>query len=105
MIKTHYLELPLSRTCFHGSKGVRAIEVRLYNIIIIVIISGDTCQMLRRSQSDVYEANVSTIYGRTYLTLPTKQQTTKFSSANFPKMLSQSYIILRRLDGKQCRSR
>ena len=30
MINTHKLELPLSRTYFHGSKGVRAIEVRLY---------------------------------------------------------------------------
>ena len=39
--------------------------------------------------------------------LTTKKQTTKFSSANFQKMLSQSYIILRiqRLEGKQCRSR
>ena len=30
MISTHWLELPLSRTYFHGPKGVRAIEVRLY---------------------------------------------------------------------------
>ena len=35
----------------------------------------------------------------------TKKQTTKFSSANFQKLLSPSYIMLRiqRLDGKQCR--
>ena len=26
MINTHELELPLSRTYFHGSEGVRAIE-------------------------------------------------------------------------------
>ena len=40
-------------------------------------------------------------------TLTTEKQTTKFSSANFQKMLSPSYIILRiqRLEGKQCRSR
>ena len=31
MINTNELELPLSRTYFHGSKGVRAIEVLLYN--------------------------------------------------------------------------
>ena len=39
--------------------------------------------------------------------LNTKKQMTKFSSANFQKMLSPSYIIFRiqRLDGKQCRSR
>ena len=39
--------------------------------------------------------------------LSTEKQTTKFSSANFQKMLSPSYIILRiqRLEGKQCRSR
>ena len=30
MINTHWLELPLSRTNFHGPKGVRAIEVRVY---------------------------------------------------------------------------
>ena len=29
MINTHYLELPLSRTYFRGSKGVRDIEVLL----------------------------------------------------------------------------
>ena len=30
MTNTHLLELPLSRTYFHGPKDVRAIEVRLY---------------------------------------------------------------------------
>ena len=30
MINIHQLELPLSRTYFHGSEGVRAIEVVLY---------------------------------------------------------------------------
>ena len=30
MINTYYLELPLSRTSFHGSKDVPAIEIRLY---------------------------------------------------------------------------
>ena len=36
----------------------------------------------------------------------TKQQTTKFPSANFQKILSPSYNILRiqRQEGKQCRS-
>ena len=40
--------------------------------------------------------------------LTTKKQATKFSSANFQKMLSPSYIILRiqiPIEGKQCRSR
>ena len=37
MINIHYLELPLSRTSFHGSKGVRAIEVRLYLYILFTI--------------------------------------------------------------------
>ena len=38
--------------------------------------------------------------------LTTEKQTTKFSSANFQKILSPSYIILRiqRLEGKQCKS-
>ena len=30
MINLHWLELPMARTIFHGPKGVRAIEVRLY---------------------------------------------------------------------------
>ena len=30
MINTHFLELPLSQTNFHGPKGVWAIEVLLY---------------------------------------------------------------------------
>ena len=39
--------------------------------------------------------------------LITKKQTTKYSSANFQKMVSPSFIILRiqRLEDKQCRSR
>ena len=32
MINPHWLELPLSRTNFHGPKGVRAIEGLLYDI-------------------------------------------------------------------------
>ena len=36
MINTHLLKLPLSRTYFHGPKGVRAIEVRLYSNFFIV---------------------------------------------------------------------
>ena len=31
MTNTHFLELPLSRIYFQGSKGVRATEVRQYN--------------------------------------------------------------------------
>ena len=30
MINLHWLELPMARTIFYDSKGVRAIEVRLY---------------------------------------------------------------------------
>ena len=50
-------------------------------------------------------------YGEIWLIIPkpstTRKQTTKFSSANFQKMLSPRYIILRiqRLEGKQCISR
>ena len=43
----------------------------------------------------------------TFNSLTTEKQTTKFSSANFQRMLGPSCIILRiqRLEGKQCRSR
>ena len=46
-----------------------------------------------------------TLIGLNSLTF--EKQTTKFSSANFQKMLSPSYFILRiqRLEGKQCISR
>ena len=37
MINTHLLELPLSGTYFHGLKGVRAIEVRLYFAVLVVL--------------------------------------------------------------------
>ena len=30
MSNLHWLELPMARTIFHGPKGVRAIEIRLY---------------------------------------------------------------------------
>ena len=53
--------------------------------------------------------NFGSMYGCTLQikSLTTEKQTTKFSSANFQKMLSPSYIIVRiqRLGGKQCRSR
>ena len=43
---------------------------------------------------------------RSTLQYTTKEQTKKFSSANFQKMLGPSYIILRiqTLEGKRCRS-
>ena len=51
--------------------------------------------------------NIQTAYKYPINSLTTEKQTTKFSSANFQKMLSPSYIILRiqRLEGKQCGSR
>ena len=39
MINTHQLELPLSRTYFHVSKGIRAIEVLLYIGRSIVVVT------------------------------------------------------------------
>ena len=37
MINLQWLELPMSRTNFHCPKDVRAIEVRLYISIVVVI--------------------------------------------------------------------
>ena len=34
MINPQWLELPMCQTNFHGSKDVRAIEVRLYLVIL-----------------------------------------------------------------------
>ena len=38
MIKSHWLELPISRTNFHGPKDVRGIEVWLYFKGIFTVI-------------------------------------------------------------------
>ena len=37
IIDPHWLELPLSRTNFHGPEGVRATEVRLYSVAEIIV--------------------------------------------------------------------
>ena len=34
MINLKWLDLPMARTLFHGPKGVRAIEVRLYKYVL-----------------------------------------------------------------------
>ena len=34
MINLHWFELPMARTLFHGPKGVRDIEVRLYMFLL-----------------------------------------------------------------------
>ena len=41
IINPHWLQLPLSRTNFHGPKGVRAIEVRLYILAFFLYLSHD----------------------------------------------------------------
>ena len=40
MINPQWLELPMSRTNFHGPKDVRAIEDRLYKVLYVLIPSG-----------------------------------------------------------------
>ena len=37
MINPQWLELPISRTIFYGPKDVRAIEVRLYDVVLQLI--------------------------------------------------------------------
>ena len=36
MINPQWLELPMSRTNFHGPKDVRVIEIRLYEVLLFV---------------------------------------------------------------------
>ena len=50
--------------------------------------------------------NLEPTTANNFNSLTTEKQTTKFSSANFQKILNPSYTILRiqRLEGKQCRS-
>ena len=47
IIYLHWLELPMARTIFHGYKGVRAIEVRLYVKWIELCIRGRNVSRLR----------------------------------------------------------
>ena len=44
MINPQCLELPMSRTQFHGPIDVRAIEVRLYMKYIEILVRQDACQ-------------------------------------------------------------
>ena len=63
----------------------------------------------KQHSQNIYWDDVNVVLaGMMFNSLTTEKQTTKkFLSANFKKMLSPSYIILRiqRLEGKQCRSR
>ena len=43
MINLHWLELPMARTIFHGPKGVRAIEVRLYASEVLPFMGNFSC--------------------------------------------------------------
>ena len=45
MINPQWLELPMSRTNFHGPKDVRAIEVRLYVFTVIVLKHGKSLSL------------------------------------------------------------
>ena len=56
---------------------------------------------------NVFDLRIINKYFAYINSLTTEKQTTKFSSANFQKKLSPSYIILRiqSLEGKQCRSK
>ena len=55
MINPRWLELPLSRTNFHGPKGVRAIEVRLYCIENHIFFSNIDRQALTEIQNQCQE--------------------------------------------------
>ena len=45
MINPQWLELPVSRTDFHGPKDVRAIEVRLYMLIFLLKNARSFCNV------------------------------------------------------------
>ena len=49
MINLHWLELPMARTIFHGSNGVRTIDVRLYKAILT---------FLQKSSNKYYHLNL-----------------------------------------------
>ena len=80
-------------------------EKRAFGLGITPITGGKTCiiKSLDRKQHKTFcgESSIS------LNSLTTNKQKTKFSAANFQKMLSPSYIIFRiqSLEGKQCRAR
>ena len=62
MINTHWLELPLSRTYFYGSKGVRAIEVLLY----VYLVTGIFFFLTKYLLNQVFDQhNINTILDHT----------------------------------------
>ena len=87
---------------FTGCRSVVSIAVRFSTFRAREISTS------RQTSNQWYIGQQITVSRHLFLnSLTTEKQTTKFSSANFQKMLSPSYIILRtqRLEGKQCRSR
>ena len=65
MVNTHKLELPLSRTYFHGSKGIRAIEVLLY-----VVVRFGKKSISERTETDRVKFGIIQHAELSYLKLP-----------------------------------
>ena len=74
-------------------------------LISLLSVLSDNLEKTDQPNYDSLETTGSQV--PTFDSLTTKKQKTKFMSANFPKILSPSYTILRiqRLEGKQGRSR
>ena len=53
-INLHWFELPMARIIFHGPKGVRAIEVRLYFIHTLFIVLGQLTFFLYHENFDSF---------------------------------------------------
>ena len=60
VINPQWLELPMSRTNFHGPKDVRAIEVRLYNASCLIKDNNNICSVLFKTS--VLFCSVTTVY-------------------------------------------
>ena len=57
MINPQWLELPRSRTNFHGSKDVRAIEVRLYHDSTVKYKTKCSVYLIQNVEGEVYDVD------------------------------------------------
>ena len=80
MINPQWLELPMSRTNFHGPKDFRAIEVRLYYIII---------RFLRKSGTGIFGNNRGKQLNKKKKKYPEKVPVNEYSDSDPPKAIDR----------------
>ena len=79
-----------------SAKIKKKISCPCYIILKIQMLEGQTVDPDEMTRYELPHLDLCWLVNVTFFSIaPTKKQTTKFSSANYQKMLSPSYIILR----------